>query len=81
MYVYDYHYNPMKKHFGDNLRLMFTDIDSLIYHIKTDNFYNDLLNKKFNRKIVIEPSVEKPRPSSFKLHAVNNSRPFYEKQG
>jgi len=44
--MYDYHYNTMKKHFGDNLRLMYTDTDSFIYYIITDNFYNDLLNKQ-----------------------------------
>jgi hypothetical protein len=43
--TYDYHYNTMKKHFGNNLRLMYTDTDSLIYHITTENFYDDLLNK------------------------------------
>lgn len=43
--MYDYHYNTMKRHFGDNLRLMYTDTDSLVYNIITDDFYNDLLNK------------------------------------
>jgi hypothetical protein len=43
--MYDYHYNTKKKHFENNLRLMYIDTDSLIYHIITDNFYDDLLNK------------------------------------
>jgi hypothetical protein len=45
--IYDYHYNTIKKHFGNNFRLIYisTDTDSLIYHITTDNFYDDLFNK------------------------------------
>ncbi|XP_060855387.1 uncharacterized protein LOC132933072 [Metopolophium dirhodum] len=40
--MYDYHYNFMKKHYGPRLALMYTDTDSLIYHIKTTDFYADL---------------------------------------
>ncbi|CAH1731651.1 unnamed protein product [Aphis gossypii] len=40
--MYDYHYNVMKKHYGDKINLMYTDTDSLVYHVLTDNFYNDL---------------------------------------
>ncbi|XP_060881904.1 uncharacterized protein LOC132953535 [Metopolophium dirhodum] len=40
--MYDYHYNVMKKHYGPRLALMYTDTDSLIYHIKTTDFYADL---------------------------------------
>lgn len=43
--MYDYHYNTMKKHFTDNLRLMYTDTDSFVYHIMTNNFYDDMHNK------------------------------------
>ncbi|KAL4103924.1 hypothetical protein QTP88_019241 [Uroleucon formosanum] len=41
--MYDYHYNIMKKHYKDNINLMYTDTDSLIYYIKTDDFYTDLI--------------------------------------
>ncbi|KAL4099018.1 hypothetical protein QTP88_023519 [Uroleucon formosanum] len=40
--MYEYHYGTMKSHFGDKINLMYTDTDSLIYHIKTDDFYKDL---------------------------------------
>jgi len=29
--MYDYHYNVMKKHYGDNIKLMYTDTGKLIY--------------------------------------------------
>ena len=62
--MYDYHFNIMKKHYGDNIKLMYTDtgeliiyftmnliftnkfifIDSLVYFIETDDFYEDMVN-------------------------------------
>ncbi|XP_060847796.1 LOW QUALITY PROTEIN: uncharacterized protein LOC132927301 [Rhopalosiphum padi] len=41
--MYDYHYNVMQKHYGDNIKLMYTDTDSLVYLIKTEDFYKDLI--------------------------------------
>ncbi|XP_060868485.1 uncharacterized protein LOC132943968 isoform X2 [Metopolophium dirhodum] len=40
--MYDYHYNIMHKHYGDKIKLMYTDTDSLVYHIYTEDFYVDL---------------------------------------
>ncbi|XP_026815430.1 uncharacterized protein LOC113555237 isoform X2 [Rhopalosiphum maidis] len=42
--MYDYHYNVMQKHYGEKIELLYTDTDSLVYYIQTDNFYNDLAN-------------------------------------
>ncbi|KAE9521294.1 hypothetical protein AGLY_018313 [Aphis glycines] len=41
--MYDYHYNVMQRHYGEHIKLMYTDTDSLVYHIMTDDFYSDLL--------------------------------------
>ncbi|XP_050062269.1 uncharacterized protein LOC126551919 [Aphis gossypii] len=41
--MYDYHYNVMQRHYGEDITLMYTDTDSLVYHIMTDDFYSDLL--------------------------------------
>src|SRR5271166_2546905 len=40
--MYDFHYNYIKKKYGDNAMLLFTDTDSLAYEIKTDDFYVDI---------------------------------------
>ena len=42
--MYDFHYNYIKKKYGDNAMLLFTDTDSLAYEIKTDDFYADISN-------------------------------------
>ncbi|XP_060855030.1 uncharacterized protein LOC132932677 [Metopolophium dirhodum] len=42
--MYDYHYNVMQAHYRDKIELMYTDTDSLVYYIQTDDFYKDLEN-------------------------------------
>ena len=39
--MYDFHYNCIKKHFKD-AKLCFTDTDSMLYILKTNDLYNDL---------------------------------------
>ncbi len=48
--MYDFHYKVMKKKYGDNVKLLFTDTDSLCYEIKYPqsegggNYYSDALS-------------------------------------
>jgi hypothetical protein len=42
--MYDFHYNYVKKKYGDRAKLLFTDTDSLAYEIKTEDFYADISN-------------------------------------
>ena len=45
--MYDFHYNYMLKEYDNkNIKLMFTDDDSLCYEIKTDDVYKDLFQDK-----------------------------------
>jgi hypothetical protein len=39
--MYDFHYNTIKKEYGDGAKLLFTDTDSLMYELKTENVYED----------------------------------------
>ncbi|XP_033746976.1 uncharacterized protein LOC117332202 [Pecten maximus] len=41
--MYGFHYNYIKRKFGSNARLLFTDTDSLSYTIQTDDFYQHML--------------------------------------
>ena len=40
--MYDFHYNYIKKKYGENANLLFTNTDSLCYEIKTQDFYVDI---------------------------------------
>ena len=44
--MYHVHYNYIKKKYGNNAKLLFTDTDSLTYHIKTEDAYADFYRDK-----------------------------------
>ena len=47
--MYDFHYNTIKKKYGNNARLLMSDTDSLFYEIKTDDMYEDM--KEFKNQM------------------------------
>ena len=44
--MYEFHYDYIKNKYGNNSRLLFTDTDSLMYEIKTEDVYKDFSNDK-----------------------------------
>ena len=40
--MFDFHYNYIKPKYGNNAKLLFTDTDSLMYEIETEDFYKDI---------------------------------------
>ena len=40
--MYDFHYNYIKPMYGDKVKLLFTDTDSLMYEIETEDFFKDI---------------------------------------
>ena len=44
--TYDFNYNYVKQKYGNKAKLLFTDTDSLMYEIETEDIYQDFWNDK-----------------------------------
>ena len=44
--MYKFHCDYIKNKYGNNSKLLFTDTDSLMYEIKTEDVYEDFSNDK-----------------------------------
>ena len=44
--MYEFHYDYIKNKHGNNSKLLFTETDSLMYEIKTENVYEDFSSNK-----------------------------------
>ena len=42
--MYEFHYDYMVPKYRDRLKLSYMDTDSLVYDIKTEDFYEDIAN-------------------------------------
>ena len=41
-HMYRFYYDVMKPKYGDNIKMVYTDTDSFVFHTKTDDIYEDL---------------------------------------
>ena len=61
--MYDFHYNFTTRKYGQKAKLLFTDTDSLCYHIQTDDVYEDLYH---DRELFDSSDYEKSSKFFFK---------------
>ena len=47
--MYEFHYDYMVPKYSDRLKLCYMDMDSLVYHIKTEDFYADIVDDRQTR--------------------------------
>ena len=43
LHMYEFWYDHLKVKYGDKIQLIYTDTDSFVIHIETDDIYNDML--------------------------------------
>ncbi len=46
IHMYEMHYDVILPKYGDNAKLLFTDTDSLCYELRTNDYYDDILDNK-----------------------------------
>lgn len=68
--MYDFHYNHMKLKYGENIIIVYTDTDSLVYEIKTDCFYNDM-----KESLELYDTSDYPKDNIFGIPQVNKKIP------
>ena len=62
--MYEFHYDYMIPRYNEHLKLCYMDTDSLVYHIKTEDFYSDIagdVEARFDTSGFTEP---RPLPVS-----------------
>jgi len=65
--MYGFHYEHMKPKYGSNLKLLFTDTDSFMYEIKTEDLYEDM-------KSDLDLYDTSDYPKGHELHSVKHKK-------
>ena len=65
--MYDWYYNKLKKKYGENCTMLYTDTDSLLVDIKTNDIYKDMSETK-------EDYDFSDYPQNHKLHDESNKK-------
>lgn len=71
--MYDFHYNTIKKIYGDKVKLLFTDTDNLCYEITIEDAYKDMWSQKdlydyrdYSKDSPFYDGINKKFPGKFK---------------
>ena len=60
--MYEYWYDDMKPKYGDKVKLCYMDMDSFIMHVKTEDFYKDIVNDVEEKYDTSNYTCERPLP-------------------
>ena len=61
--MYEFWYDYIKPKYGSNVKLCYTDIDSFIINIKTEDFYEDIANDVEKRFDTSNYEIDGPLPT------------------
>ena len=63
--MYDFHYNYIKPKYSEKAKLLFTDTDSLMYEMETEDFYKDISPDV--RNLIDTSNLPKDHPSGIEV--------------
>ena len=72
--MFEFWYDYLKLMYGDKIRLCYTDTDSFIMHIKTDDFYKDIsadVDKWFDTSKLMKMIIDLEKLVKTKRYLVN----------
>lgn len=64
--MYEFHYGHMKEKYKDSLKLLYTDTDSFIYDIETEDVYKDMLDD-----IDLFDTSDYPQDNTYNIPLIN----------
>jgi len=70
LHMMNFHYDYIQKKYGEKAKLLFTDTDSLCYHIETEDIYQDM----FERSDLFDFSDYDQNPFPFGFHDDSNKK-------
>lgn len=68
--MYEYYYNFLKKRYGDQISLVYTDTDSFVLEVETDDFYADM-----KQNLERYDTSDYPKDNKFNMPQVNKKVP------
>ncbi|KAE9538460.1 hypothetical protein AGLY_005559, partial [Aphis glycines] len=74
--MYGFHYDVMKRHYGDKIDLLYTDTDSLFYRVVTNDFYDDLTDNPNLMRFIYRTTTSAIRLLGNGFQACSRTRPM-----
>ena len=61
--MYEFWYDYIKPKYDDNVKLCYMDTDSFMFHVKTEDFFEDIANDAEKRFVTSNYKVDRPLPT------------------
>ena len=72
--MYEFWYDYMKPKCGDNVKLCYMDTDSFIFHVETEDFYEDIANDVEKRFDTSNHKVDRPLPTGKNKNVIGSMK-------
>lgn len=70
VWMYDFYYNHLRAQYGDNIKMLYTDTDSFVLEVDTDDFYADVIHN-----LNMYDTSDFPEDNAYNIPRVNKKVP------